>query len=438
MKKLLLASAVTAASFSVAYGTFNIVTRWESKNDSLTIRGNYGTPLGEEIRRENEREKAFHVFNLLRSAGPGKSLHVNLQDRQGPGLTPAALGREESVRLEGAEEFNPVFSGGILYRMRWKDGLLELLAGDNVIHSSEDAFDFLGVVNGAALVRDKGRLGYVKDSGWVPVDALKGYSVSFARWIGGNSTVSYAERDMDGRRFIIIASIERPSAVLISAPPGEFRDAAVSGNRSTVYALFRARREYSLYRYTAENDDWDLVRTFENGVELLGIRNGRVFWFDPSAGELASHERSVSIPGSRIVDLYPRGRYVFGEEGGDVLYDAEPVKLLMLFYGPDRERTLERMGFSRVDKFEGKTEVWVFPDNYQSSLQALRGDVGHAFFSLDEMRVFYDSQRNGLRKVRSIRVRPTAHAVYVLYVLAALLALLIINELFKKAKGITK
>ncbi len=417
-----------------AQASINIITRWETEDKSLTVRGNYGTPLGEEIRLKNQRQKAFHIFNLLRHSSSEEDIFIDLQDPEGPGLSPAAAGELSGVVLEGAEEFNPVYDGGRLFYQRWESGTLKLLSEDIVIYRSEEAFDFVGKKNETAVIRERGRLKYLSEVEWVEVDTLVGYSVSLLRWVDQDTIICRAERDTDGRRFLIVTSVRRPSAVILPVPEGNLIDAVSDTGKENIFALSRSAGVRVLYSYCFSENDWNMEEEFSGDVALLGIRGGLPYWFEPGSPEIRSAERSLPLSGQRKMELYPEGRYVWGEEGADFT-KASPRRLFLLFYSPERESDFKKSGFSKVDVFEGSSGAWIFPETYTSSLQALEGEIGNAYLSLEDMRVYYDTAERSLRKIRSIGVRPTAREIYVLYILGALLAILILNEVLRKTKG---
>ena len=221
------------------------------------------------------------------------------------------------------------------------------------------------------------------------------------------------------------------------APAGEFKDAAVSSERDAVFALSYELGQWVLSKYSETEADWVALKESDKKIELMGVRQGRAFWFDSSTGEISYSGGTVKVQNFRELDLYPRGKYVHGEEVID-LYDAEPLRHFMLFYSPDREDVYKDLGFAKIDRFRGNTSFWIIPETYQSSLQAVSGLIGNIHLCADSTTVHYDVAGKGLRSIKSLRIRPTAPGVYVLYVLIAILMLLILNEIFKKTKGMTK
>ncbi|GEM_PF-3569567 len=434
--KTLLLIALFFQTFS-AYATYNMETRWCSEDGCLSYIGNYGTPLGETIRMNDEREKAYHIFNILRESGEDFDHEISVFT--GEQLDIESIVEDKQIEFETKEKFNPVFDGEYLYFQKWENGKLNLYRDENKLYSSEEFFKFLGKENGHLLIRDRGRIKLHHGEELNALESLKEYSVSFLRWIDEGRVLCYAERDMDGRRHLILASVHEDELLdSYSVPDGTFLDAAVSSNLQHLYYYSGTSQSYVLHKYHTDTESWEIHKEFSEPVRLLGVRGEEVVWWDPKSEEVKINAvGELKINEHENLKLFPAGEYKSGEHGARLM-QVEPDKLLVLFY-PTRDKDfLKEKGLGRIEKFRGNNRTWLLPENYMSSFQALPEKMGHAFLSLEDMKIYYDKEDKALRNIFSLKIRPTASRYVVLLILGGVLLLLILSELFRKTKDFVK
>ncbi|MFW6134345.1 MAG: hypothetical protein ACOC5R_02075, partial [Elusimicrobiota bacterium] len=169
-----------------------------------------------------------------------------------------------------------------------------------------------------------------------------------------------------------------------------------------------------------------------------GIRDSKIFLWDPGLKKLFSLD-GIEIKGfdTKTMELYPRGRYIYGEEESSMKL-ADPVKKIILFYGHGVKDEIKEAGLREVEKFKGSPEVWVFPENFKTVIDMIPQRTGHVYFSEEDMKVYFDKFDENLRKIGNVKLRPTIPKKYILAFLGVLLLILVFNDIFKKTKEYTK
>jgi len=429
MNKIILTLLFCLASVPV-YATVNYKTVWDAEEEILSIRDNYGTALSEEIRMDLQRKKGYYYFKLLKTADTEKPVNIDLQSEGWEGLSYGLTDSGGNI----IENFKPVIADGRLFHLRWDAGELELRAGDFPVYRSDTPFRFIGKRSDNLLIMRAGRLEWLDEVEWQPVSPLQGYAVSYLRWIDENNILIHAERDSDGRRQIVLSSVRRPAALFLPMPPGEFVEAAASPDRSRVYALCRDGGGWLLYGYSFPEDEWSRIREFKERVYLLDMPGETLLWYNPEENALANLDSSITLAGTEELFLYPEGKYLYGEEGGE-LRVVEPVIQRALYYPSGSEKNIAVPGYPELSAHGAGGRLWLLPEKYKGTLQRLSArSPGHLFLSPEDMSIYYDTGRDGLRQIKVLRLRPSSPGRIILILLSALLLLLIINEFRRTAK----
>ncbi|NLB34531.1 MAG: hypothetical protein GX817_01740 [Elusimicrobia bacterium] len=410
--------AAIPAQATVAYKTV-----WDADEEILSITDNYGTPLSENIRMDLQRKKGYYYFNLMKARSATSPLSLNLQSEGWEGLPEELTASRKSL----IENFKPIVDEGRLFHLRWDSGLLELRTEDFPVYRSDKAFKFLGKRADNILISRDGRLEWLDEMNWEPVSPLQGYVASYVRWIDDNTIFLHVERESDGRRQIVISSVRRPSALFLPLPPGEFVEGTSSADKNRIFALSKDADKWSIYCYSSLDDEWSQVWEFDNRVYLLDIPGETLVWFNPEKSRLESLNSSIKLTGFEELPMYSEGKYLCGEAGCD-LYEVAPLVQRALYYPSSAKKAISEIGFSEFSIHGADGDIWLLPDKYRGTLQRLsKKSPGQVYLSSEDMNIYYDTDRSGLRQIKTLRVRPSSPGKFILFILSALLLLLVIN-----------
>ncbi len=427
-----------------AAGTYNIMTRWQGDKAVLSIYGNYGHPLGEELRMRAEREKAFHIFNILESESIEADISIALHpfppmhetDITVQELCLDLIGQELGIELTGEEEFDPAYDKGVLFYRKWSNGKMSLeFNGDLAVSPVDEAFEFHGKKGDNIIISRFGKLMYIDEVDWLEVKSLSGYTVSEARWLCETSILVRAEHDMTGRRYILKTSFRTDKEPQFSVEDPGFLDVAACADTGITAALTERRGARSILVYDPGKKQWDHIYTTPEVIYLAGVHGGEIIWWNAENEELHFSEGfSTRDVRHKTLALHPRGHYSWGEE--ELHNRATPEKITVILYGPAAETALEEKGLSGIVSFNSNPRVWLLHERYGSSFDELPDDLGYAAISPENMRIYYNTAGESLRRIRSVTLRPTLPTKYLLVGLIVVLLVLILYDALKKTKEI--
>lgn len=448
MKKSVWLFILITAVFTSGSTTQNKICRWENKKVTVTLTDNYGTPLTEKIRAQNQREKAYHIFNLLSNAGKNIDLlicpsAITLPEKPERYFV-RSLKIEEIEKTSGLtfsqeEKYCPVYDEEKLLYLNWRSNLLELKSDELSVFREEKAFNFFGKQKENILIRVKGKLKYLDEAAWLPVETLKDFTVSnIFKWGDENTVISYVERDTDGKRFVAIASVRKPEIKLLPDVTGTLIDIAVSSDKNKVCSLHFKDNCWRISEYSRKKNKWVLKNEFKRKIDLIAIRKNKTICWDRD-------NQKIFIPGGTMIGnighlilrTYPEGKYTYGETE-EALVPVRALVKVVLFYDSALQKKLLKIGLRRIEKFDGNPEIWLLPANYRSDVSSLPQDMGNVFLSIDNMKIYYDTIKKNLRRIESVRLKPTVKERNILIFLGALLLVLLVYELTKKAREFTK
>ncbi|MGM0567890.1 MAG: hypothetical protein ACQESB_01580, partial [Elusimicrobiota bacterium] len=425
--------------------TTGLYTRWEGKNSSVSVFDNYGTPAGELLRAGNDREKAFHFFNLLESHGEKANVTFALTpvsplietDKVIEELDLNALEKELDKKLQGEEAFKPFYDSGNLYYKKWSEGEMGIEADGELLGGMHgQAFEFHGAYNGIVLAAFNGILKYMDGDEWLRVESLKDYFVTDIRYIEDSIFLVMAEDKMSSRRKIITTSIksdEKPR--LLTDDPG-FKNIVVGRDSENIAGLIEEGEAYSILKYNFQQQQWSEVINTSDVIYLAGIKNGEIIWWNETRSLLQTSEgKKIEGMQSRDLSLYPMGEFKWGEE--EAMYSASPNKIKILTYGVEQLSFFEDMGLSDTFSFDSKPGIWLINKRYKSSFDELPEKLGHAFLSPENSRIYYNRPGAQLRKIRSVLLRPSVRTKYLLAALIFILIILLLYDVMKKTKEVT-
>lgn len=421
--------------------------RWKNSNITLTLIDDYGNSLKEKIRARNQREKAHHIFNLLANTDISTEINIILSEN---GDIPRLEGQkvysldieeiEKAVDLKIVREeiINPHFYDEKLICLKKRGDAVELDHNGLSILNSKEAFSFFGKQRDIILVAFNGKLKYLSGADWIDLEHFEGYSVSnMLKWVDEKTVAAYVERDSDGEKFIAVAGIFKPEIALVPAPEGTIIDFEVTAGEK-IYVFHFAEEGWRLSEYIRSGREWVVREEFDRRVDFMGIRKNKpVFWDKGNKQIIVSGGTEFKVVDYLIVETHPEGRYISGQGNGS-LVSAASVSKTVLFYDKKQKEKLIRMGIGKIDKFYGNPEVWVLPANYKSDIYSLPGDIGNIFLSAENMRIYYDTLRQNLRHIESVRLKPTFKERNIIVFLSVLLLVLLVNDLSKKAKEYSK
>lgn len=448
MKLFICLFAFISAVFTSGSAIQNRIYKWENKKVTVTLIDKYGTTLGEEIRAQNQREKAYHIYNLLADTGKKINLFICLSPVMLPEKSAEYSVRSLNVKeienilgltFSKQEKYFPVYEEERLLHLNWRDNLLELKSDGLSIFSGEEAYNFLGKRKENLLIRDKGKLMYLNKIDWLPVATLKDFTVSnIFRWLDKNTVILYAERDIDGKKFIAIVFVRKTEVELLPDITGTLIDVAVSPDKSKVCSLHFKAGRWMISEYIRKESKWVLRAVFNRRIDLIGIRKNKVICWD-------RNNQSIFIPGGArikniehlILKTYPEGNYTYGEIE-EALVPVRDTEKIVLFYGSALEEKILKIGLRKIEKFGGNPGVWLLPASYKSDVSSLPENLGHVSLSIDNMKIHYDTSKRHLRNIGSIKLKSTVKERNILIFLGALLLVLLISELTKKAREFTK
>jgi hypothetical protein len=433
MKKILfLAVFILCTGFSRA--TKNMIFRWKSDDVTFTVRDNYGTPFSEEIRARSQREKAYHVFNLLNHGRAKLNLNINLQNSA---LDMDEIQKKAEIEIK-PEEYNPVYERGKLLYLKWAHNSLELESDGVTIFRSERAFALMGRKGENILIAQDGKLKYLDESEWLDMEPLKGFALIKMKWLNENSIIVFAERGEDGKRFLALCPVTKADAEFIPVPGGKLIDFLYSPHGRQVLAVCFDKGVWNIYGYDRREKTWTLKELSTRRIYPLAAKDTRIFWWDPEISKIVVSDGTlISGIQAMVLSMYSQGEYFFGETENS-LRPAEPVKKTVLFYGAKAEEALKNAGFGKIEKFDTDPDIWLFPENYRSSFGGLPKNIGHVFLSLKDKRLYYDRQKNNLRAIGYIKLRPAIPKEYILIFVGLILLILLVNDLMKKTRTFRK
>ncbi|MBN2406562.1 MAG: hypothetical protein JXJ19_02595 [Elusimicrobia bacterium] len=434
---------------------------WKKGGSVLKLTDAYGTSAGETIRAQNQRERAYHIFNTLCASKQDFYLHIDLAKRPvSAGDRPFRYGsaeyenarynitkvssfktceiaQETGIDMSATEEAVPYLDDGKLYYLRWGAGTLDIESEGAPVYSDSEVYNFYGKRGQNLIIRKSGRLKFLSEIDWLDVESLKGYWVLWMKWIDGEHIAAYTESISGGKRYLAVASVRIPEARFIPEPPGKLLDASVSPDGKKVFALTFESGYWRIMRL--EEAGWRTVKEYERRIFLLGIRNGSLLWWDREKKEIVTDGGDrMELADFMDFRMLPQGEYYTGREENS-MRKSEPGYVYVLLYDKKSVKELEAAGLGRKDKFDSIPEIWLFDKNYRTSFERLPKDMGSVCLSPGDLKIYYDTfGMNGLRTVKSIKARPAVSGRRIIVVLIFTLVILIMNDIFKKTKEFTK
>ncbi|MFW6134557.1 MAG: hypothetical protein ACOC5R_03165, partial [Elusimicrobiota bacterium] len=129
MKKIIFVFVFLLFCVFQIQATINIKSIWESNGIILTLSDNYGTPLSEKMRARAQREKAYHIFNLLCNTEKETKFNIVLSGegsavKNKNKFTVSSLDIkkiEEKIgrNISKPENYRPIYERGELIYQRW-------------------------------------------------------------------------------------------------------------------------------------------------------------------------------------------------------------------------------------------------------------------------------------------------------------------------------
>jgi len=433
--------------------TQSYIYKWDDREVSVVFQDNYGTTLGEKIRSSEQRDKAYYIFNQLRDSSKKIRLYMNLSgseilsninEKNAVHVNTIDIKEVEELTdsvFDEGEKYAPVYDSGKLFYLKWSEDILKLEADGYPIFRSKESFDFFGKKKEDILLRVDGNLTYLSEVDWLPVESLQGYTVGKKyTWINEGEILALVQNEVNGKNFIAVASVRRPDLMLVPAPGGSLLDTRISSNKKHLYCLHFVDGYWQISRYSFNEGSWVIENKFGKRIYLMGISRGRLMWWDEDYGSIFTSDGDVVRDIDHIrLKAYPQGQYLYGQVL-DRMVAAAPSEKIVLFYDSraEVEDRLTKIGLNKKEKYEGETEVWLLPSNYKSDIMALPSGLGNVYFSMEDMRVYYDTTRRGLRIIKSIRLKPTVKERNVLILIALVLFILIMGKLAVKTREYTK
>jgi len=444
MRKVILLLIILFLLPVSSISTIDLMHVWKSDTVSLTMIDNYGTTLSEKIRAENQAMKAYYFFNILNEEGVESNVILYPNSKEGKEQDQVAVLKAESLsnmfgaNFTGKDKFNPVYDERKLLFQQWGGNNLELISEGISIYKSPDGFNLIGKRKENILIRVNGELLYLSEDKWAPVEALKGISVDYFAWLGQESFVCHGENNETGKTRLVIASVRKPESESFNLPKGNFISAAVSDDLKQIYVLVNDGSVSKIYGYSRTDNEWIIRRESMKDIVLLGVRNSQVIWRDNTEKFInISDGQKIGIDSEKVIKCYPEGKYLTGETK-ESLKAVNAEKIRVIFYKNSEEKKVHASGISKIEKFSSKPAVWLLPESYLSSFDSFPSEIGHAYFSIESMHVYYDNVKNGVRDIVNLKLRPAAPREYVLIFLGVLLLALLVNTLTGKTKGYRK
>ncbi|MGM0441784.1 MAG: hypothetical protein ACQEQC_05140 [Elusimicrobiota bacterium] len=409
---------IFALSLSVSSlpASSNINTVWKTDNLSLSIAGNYGTPLGDELRKNHHRKKGYHFYNLLRNKNiKGDFILTLKKDQTGENiysLNSLDLLKTKDIDPEKAEDFNPVYDNDRLLHERWKGNFIEIISGGNVIYRSSAPLKLIGKKNNNILISEEEVLKYLDEVDWTPVEELEGYSVKPGGWIDSEHIAFFAEDKKTGQKVAGITSVRRPKSYFYGIPSGSFIDIIASKDLQQTYILVKDGKRYKIYSRTPRGR-WNKIEDGTEKIYLLGIKKQELLWVIPQNGYIRTEDdKKIEDIKIDFIDSYPSGQYQYGQGLSNMeqieFKKVKENKILTLFYGSSAAKELEKYGLTGVEKFNSFEKVWFMPESYRKSLENLpeKENLGNLYFAPQDMKIFYDSTGdNYLRDVKTLQLK---------------------------------
>ncbi len=400
-------------------GTRTISTIWKSENLSLTMIGNYGSPLGESLRQEFHREKSYHFYNLLKNNEIEGHFKVDarqyVQEEEGIfNLNSLKLLNTNEVDPHLRESFNPVYESGRLVYQSWSENYVEIFANNNIIYRSSEPLKLVGKRENNILILENEVLKYLDEIEWMPVEELKGYTVGLIRWVDTDHIAFFAEHNRTGKKVAGVTSVRRPRSTFHEIPGGIFVDIAVSNNLQHFYLLIREADKYRIFYKNAEQS-WENIGEFKGKIYLLGLREENLFLFNSRTGSIQILDgpiiENITL---KILKSFPRGKYLHGEGlnfngASNVDYrQTQGKNTAVLFYNPDVQEKLAGYGLDKMEKFGSSPQIWLIPETYRNFFKELPGDekLGNLYFSVSNQTIYYDMPgKNYLRDINMIQLK---------------------------------
>lgn len=442
MKKNFVAIALFFVLTVAGNTTNKQIVKWKSKDVSVSLIDNYGTPLAESIRAQNQSEKAYYIYNLVSDLRKKVKLNIYPSGIVSPktekhSITSLDINDVETlldVEFTDSEQYNPVYDSGCLIYLNWRGNQLELVVDDKPVYSDETAFNYFGNKKENLLIRVNGKLNYLDGSEWRPVETLKEYTVSNTfKWLG-NSVLAYVERDADGKRFIAMFSIDKSEVDFLPVPPGRFIDIVSTSDKNMIYSLHFNDGYWQISKYLRDEVRWSLIRSSNSRVYLIGIKKKRLLLLDKQGNNIITLDgNNIATVDIQILETYPLGNYEYGQ-AIESMSPAKSDKKIVLFYNTNIGEKLKNAGFDKIEELDAKPKIWLLPENYKSDINSLPKETGHIYLSIENMKLHYDTFKNNIRKIEVISFKPTFKERNVLIILGVFLLILLLNEIFKKAK----
>jgi len=451
MKKIINIIALIIVFVSTGNASQNIIYKWQKRNFTLNLVDNFGSTLSEKIREQSQREKAYYIFNVLSNSEKNMNIYISSSSSSSSAVPPKepqscfidSLNLKEiektlGINLKEEENYCPAYNEGKLLNLRWSNNLLKLVSGDIILYQQEEAFSFLGKQKENILIKVNGKLKYLSEDKWSDIEELKDFTVSnIFKWVDENTIAAYVERDMTGKRFIVIAAIRNSYIELLPDINGRLVNIVVSPDKKRIFSLYIRNNNWIISEYSKQENRWSIIGKFSNRIYLLGVRKDRVIYFEENKQKISTLDgRAINDIESIIIKTYPEGNYIYGESEDPVI-SGESVDKIALFYNKNIEENLLKFGLNKIEKFSGNPEIWLLPENYKSDISSLPEDIGYVFLSLEDMRLYYDAFRFNFRNIGSFRLKPTFTEINILIFLGIVLLLLLLYALLKKAKEIT-
>ncbi len=428
-----------------AGATYNRLTRWEGENAAVSIYGNYGHPLGEEIRLRNHKRKALNIFNALESAKINTSIAFALHplppsfnaDKVFNELSPETVEKELKTSFNTREKFNPVYDRGVLFYQKWKGGKMRVeFEGNPATPWKDTAFCFAGKIDDNMLISVAGKVKYIDEVDWIPVQSLKEYTADEIRFLDNSSLIARVEEDMTGRRYIAVSRFRTDEEPLMIVPDPGMKSAAANIESGKIVALKEHRGAHSIMEYDFQKKRWSEKYTSADTLYLAGLNGDEFMWWNAETETFHfSSGGEISGLGHKAVSLYPRGRFTWGEEEDE--FSALPEKIIVLMYSAQQASLFEEKGFSDINKLGVHPRIWLLNKRYKSSFDELPDDLGHVYLSPENSKIYYNKSGGGLRTISSVSLRPAIPAKYLLTALVAILIMLVLYDIFKKTKEVS-